>query len=78
MKERRKIKALSVGFDLESSLSTASFSSLNQDIFHRARARKKRQRKPSFEKNKGMKTASVKRWREIVPECSIFIIHRVI
>jgi len=52
MKERRKIKALSVGFDLESSLSTASFSSLNQDIFHRARARKKRQRKPSFEKKK--------------------------
>lgn len=78
MKERRKIKALSVGFDLESSLSTASFSSLNQEIFYRARARKKkRQKKPSLDR-KGMKTASVKRWRENVPECSIFIIHRVI
>lgn len=62
MKERRKIKALSVGFDLESSLSTASFSSLNQEIFHRARTwkKKKRQKRPSFDR-KGMKTASVKK-----------------
>lgn len=77
MKERREIKALSVGFDLESSLSTASFSSLNQEIFHRARAWKKRQKRPSFDR-KGMKTTSGEKWRKNVPECYIFIIHRVI